>query len=518
MLERLTARLKTQALFSSIKMSGSCPVWLSAHISKKEVQLKFKFTSGDSTQVGSTEFAKQLLSSALQDINPSFAQQIVSENNWRKNYQAYFLQLADIEFGPGSASIEFLQSALNYLGGQLKSESGETMQSIANRGFASKGLVSTHKIQGSGSAAPYWFDSTPLTAVAESWVRHGLAEPAVIQSFSYLQQNTSLPIADDLLVALAGNAELSFAKDWLSLGGRVAVVGRQNQTAWASLIAHAEQSAGTLFVPSLVAVRTGQPLAELAGLDLIDNLAEITSWIHELSRNEQRLAIASFAYVGGAKQIVTQAAQDCIVATVTSNLPKSKVALSWLATPLDVVVVGKEVTEAQVAKFASRSIATKLRDAIWQIFGQLKAPQTRQLGIENLVAFDASSVRQGSSYLLAKHSEKWRALLAHRQGNLVCYTVAPPATTRSVLGVKILNYTYRGLDRFGVRPFSALETRRAMALLLLSKLHDTATSARHTDAVALVSATAIHGGTWRLAYRPDSIWVPATVYGWFSRK
>lgn len=476
----------------------------------------FNFTKGDSGKVGSTEFAKQLLSSALQTIDPDLAKRILAESNWRKNYQGYFLQLADIEFGDRSTSIEFLQSALNYLGAQLKTSSGESMQAVANRGFASKGLVDTHEIHGSRPAEPYWLDATPLTAVAEKWINADLAEPEVLQSFAYLQQNPALAIADDLLVALAGNAELSFAKDWLSLGGRVAVIGRQNAVAWASLIDHAKQSAGTLFVPTLVGAKPDQELADIAGLDLVENLAEIASWIHDLSRSEQRLVIASFAYVGGAKQIVTQAAQDCLIAVASNNLPKAKLALSWLATPLDVVVANESVTQSQTSKFDTRSFATKLRDAIWQAFGQLKSPQAHAMKTKGSVAFDASSVRQGSSYLLAKHSEKWRALLAFRQGNLVSYIVAPPATTRSVLGVKILNYTYRGLGRFGVKPFSAVETRRAMALLLLRNL--TAASARQTDAVALVSANAIHGGTWRLAYKPDTIWVPATFYGWLSRK
>ena len=109
----------------------------------------FNFTNGDSGKVGSTEFAKQLLSSALQTIDPDLAKRILAESNWRKNYHGYFLQLADIEFGDRSTSIEFLQSALNYLGAQLKTSSGESMQAVANRGFASKGLVDTHEIHGS---------------------------------------------------------------------------------------------------------------------------------------------------------------------------------------------------------------------------------------------------------------------------------------------------------------------------------------------------------------------------------
>jgi hypothetical protein len=84
-----------------------------------------------------------------------------------------------------------------------------------------------------------------------------------------------------------------------------------------------------------------------------------------------------------------------------------------------------------------------------------------------------------------------------------------------------LNYTYRALDRFGVHPFSARATSRALDLLLLRNLNDPASPAATNNIgnqVALVSATAIHGGTWRMAYRPDSIWVVATLLGVFSRQ
>ena len=112
-------------------------------------------------------------------------------------------------------------------------------------------------------------------------------------------------------------------------------------------------------------------------------------------------------------------------------------------------------------------------------------------------------------------------MVAARQGNLVSYTVAPPAATRSVLSVKVLNYTYKGLARFGVYPFSAAATRRVMALLLLRNLNDStspAAPANSGNQVRLVSATSVHGATWRLAYRSESIWVVATVLGFFSRR
>lgn len=482
----------------------------------KEVRLQFSFSDGKKS-VTSTEFAKSLLASALERVDPKLAGDIAVESNWRKNYQRYFAALAEFEFTPSSVGLDFMQSALNFLGSQIQDETGESLLDKAQRGFLQSGLVETVVVSGHGEPEPYWPGESSLPALAKNWVEDDLAEPGVIEAFEFLQQRQNLNIKSDLLVALAGNAELSFAKDWLSLGGRVAVVARTNQAAWSDLLDHAKHSGGEL----LVCVRTSEPrsenLASAAGLDLVKDLELICSWLRELSRGQSRIVLASFAYVAGSKQIVTQAAQDAIISVATTSLAKSKLVLSWLATPLDVVVASQRITDCQKLKYSSRNSFIRLRDAVWQVFGQLQAPTFFSLP-NGASVFDASSARQGSSYLLAKHSEKWRALLAARQGNLVSYEVAPPAKTRSVLSVKVLNHTYRGLWRFGVKPFTAKATRRAMALLLLRNLHDPAARSRAADPVALVSDSAIHGGTWRTAYRTESIWIPATILGWLSRK
>jgi hypothetical protein len=486
--------------------------------------LKFSFRDAQGRPLSSTEFAKQLLSSAVESANPGLARDILDESNWRKNYQRYFLQLSEIEFAAPKHAIDFMQSALAALTGQIKNENNISIFELARDGFAASALVETVEISGNSAAEPHWPNSSAsLETVAADWVKRGLAESDVQSAFRFLDQNPKLTPGADLLFALAGNAELSGAKDWLSLGGRVAVVARPNPAAWQSLIDHAQQSAGTLLVPVLRSRDSVGEVASRAGLDLVQDVSAIASWLHELSRNESRLVVSSYAYIGGSNQIVAQAAQDSIIAVASTNIVKSKLALSWLATPLDVVVGSRSIFDEQLARHESRSFLTRLRDSIWRVFGQLTKPSPSLITTANgqAASFDASSVRQGSSYLLAKHSEKWRAMVAARQGNLVSYTVAPPAATRSVLGVRVLNYTYKGLARFGVYPFSARATRRVMALLLLRNLNDpssVAATANSANQLNLVSATSIHGGTWRMAYQPESIWVAATVLGFFSSK
>jgi hypothetical protein len=484
--------------------------------------VKFSFRDPQGNTVGSTEFAKQILSTAVEKAHVDFAREILAETKWRKNYQSYFLKLSEIEFGDRAIALEVMQSALAAMTEQIQNENNESIAGLARAGFIAKDLVETVVITGAGVVEPMW-PNAHLAELATGWVNRDLAEPDVLEAFRFLQNNPGIKPGGDLLFALAGNAELSGAKDWLSLGGRVAVVARPNPVAWQSLIDHAKRSAGTLLVPVLRANAAKPEVSERAGLDLVQDISAIASWLHELSRTESRIVVSSYAYIGGSNQIIAQAAQDALIAVATANIAKSKLALSWLATPLDVVVAGKEIYDRQLEKYRARGSLVRARDGFWRIFGQLEkaAPVLIETTSGSSVLFDASSVRQGSSYLLAKHSEKWRAMVAARQGNLVSYTVAPPAATRSVLSVKVLNYTYKGLARFGVYPFSAAATRRVMTLLLLRNLNDSnspAEPANSGNQVRLVSATSVHGATWRLAYSSESIWVVATVLGFFSRR
>lgn len=485
--------------------------------------MKFSFMDAQGKPLGSTDFAKQILASAAQLADPNLAQDIAAETKWRKNYQRYFLRFSELEFA-NARSMDVMQSALNALTGQIRNENKQSMIDVARQGFASAGLVQTIEIGGHSTTEARWpVKVASLEVIADDWVRRGLAESDVASAFRFLDQHPDVAPGGDLLFALAGNAELSSAKDWLSLGGRVAVVARPNAAAWQLLIDHAKNTSGTLLVPVLSSRGSAGELSQLAGLDLVQDIEAIASWLHDLSRKESRLVLSSYAYVGGSNQIIAQAAQDALIAVASANIVKSKLALSWLATPLDVVVGDVSIYADQLAKHRSRGFVARTRDAFWGIFGEVAKPAAKliEVGTSRAASFDASSIRQGSSYLLAKHSEKWRAMVAARQGNLVSYTVAPPATTRSVLRVKILNYTYKGLARFGIYPFSAQATRRVMALLLLRNLNDpsaVAAPANSSNQVALVSSTAVHAGTWRTAYQPDSIWVVATVLGFFSRK
>ncbi|MFM1956969.1 MAG: hypothetical protein RLZ41_368, partial [Actinomycetota bacterium] len=130
---------------------------------------------------------------------------------------------------------------------------------------------------------------------------------------------------------------------------------------------------------------------------------------------------------------------------------------------------------------------------------------------EKLALIDPTSSVQGSSYALAKRSQRWRAYLANSQGVKVSYAVAPPARTWSVLSFRALNATYRGASKFGMQPFTVSDATLATTALLIRDLHGPMPQRGST---ALHSESAIHGGLWRLVYRPAQVWTRATLIGW----
>ncbi len=441
----------------------------------------------------STAFAKALLADWLEPIRPELALAIRSESDWRRNYQQHFYAITKLE-------IEQPKLPWGELAAQLPSRillsSGLTLQQAAEQGWASRRPTAYTIIRGVGSVKsielPTSVSSLNLTT----------ATADALRAFDFIRANNALDISSDILVALAGNAELAATRDWLDWGGTVAVIARGNEPAYTALIEHAKQSAGTLFFVD-------------GGLDLVSDIQKCAEFLRTLSFLDKRIVLAAYGYAPGSNQIKLQAAQIAL-AQVAMSLPKTKLALAWLATPLDVVSCDKDLVEQQIAANLNRSLATKLRDALLKV----KHCEPELIGDEELTGlFDASANRQGPSYLIAKHSERWLALQAMRMGFLTSFTVAPPAATESVIGARrILGRTLKGLTRFGIGHFAAKDTATMMAALMVRNLHDPQAPARQAQSTGRLEAkalaeTAIHAGIFTSAYQVDSLWVAASLLG-----
>ena len=83
------------------------------------------------------------------------------------------------------------------------------------------------------------------------------------------------------------------------------------------------------------------------------------------------------------------------------------------------------------------------------------------------------------------------------------------AKTQSVLGVRILRATFAGSPKFGLIPFEVKEAVDLSAALLICVLNEP----KRLSPMASYIDLAVHGGLWRLIYRPNDAWRASTVRG-----
>ncbi|MEI8231412.1 MAG: hypothetical protein WCG32_02425 [Actinomycetes bacterium] len=469
------------------------------------------------TATGSTVLGRAVLGAAVSVVNPKLSEEISLQSNWRKTYQSLFARVAKAEFATKHSALEVANYGLASFEQRIATSSGENLLELIRTSWRNnKGNVLTVKIHGSGVPQIPGIDELHL----KQMVANHSAEKGIIDAVQGLSGHA---FNADLLVALAGGAEYSPTRLWLDWGGDVAIVARSRKELWSELITRARKSSGTLFVPVLAKKLTkdvnslsDDELASLAGLDLVEDYEAITGWIAELARTDsRRIVLGNYAYAPGAKHIEVQAVQHCIARTITEALPKSRVVLSWLATPTDSHVVSVEFANDIATRFTKRSRFTKIRDFVFSAREHKPETFNSEAGIKYAL-IDPTSSMQGSSYALAKRVQRWMAYQQVAAGRVVSYQVAPPATTDSVLSHRILRATYRGAPHFGLFPYETHKAVRISALLLIAQLQ----APINQGFEQVYSQLAVHGGLWRSLYNPADLWRVTTIrgiWGYFSK-
>lgn len=474
--------------------------------------------------VRSTELARRVLAASAKSF-PELQQNILGAPNWRTWYLRLYADLAIKEGLSVKDTTEVATAGLAEFHSCLLTETGIPLKQAVSEGF-DKDLVETIEIRGSKPIEKISIDGLtgPMEQSATDWVSDGLAEPGLIESFRYLDQNESLDLGKDLLFAVAGAAEFAPTEHWLRWGGTAAVVARPNPASWQKLISLARSSGGTMLVPirkSLITKPisdlTDEELANLAGLDILEHFEEISSWMRELSpRPRRRFVLGLYAYTPSVNHIRVQGVQESLAAVAMEKLAESKLALSWLATPTDSAPGPASIGERAIARFGSRSPSQIIRDSLLGLLNAARPAKPKfydGADGEKLALIDASVQQQGPSYSFSKRTQRWRAYLAHYAGVKVSYAISPPARTNSVLRHKILRASYQGAPLFGVKPFEVKVAKSAAAAVLARDLNDPTSFATKETTTELHTFSAVHGGLWGLAYRPRSIWIAATLLG-----
>jgi hypothetical protein len=474
--------------------------------------------------VRSTELARRVLAAGAKDF-PELQQNILGAPNWRTWYLRLYADLAMKEGISVKDTTEVAAAGLAEFHRCLFTEAGVPLKQAVSEGF-DKDLVETIEIKGTNSAEKIAIDGLTgsLEQAATEWVADGLAEPGLIESFRYLDQNQSLDLGQDLLFAVAGAAEFAPTEHWLRWGGTVAVVARPNPTTWRKLISLARSTGGTMLVPirralvsKPVANLSDEEIAAVAGLDILEHYAEISGWMGKLSpRPSRRFVLGLYAYTPSVNHIRVQGVQESLAAVAMEKFSASKLALSWLATPTDSAPGPASIASRAIARFGSRSPSHIIRDSLLGLINAARIAKPKfyeGTNGEKLSLIDASVQQQGPSYSFSKRTQRWRAYLAHYSGVKISYAISPPARTNSVLRHKILRASYRGAPLFGVKPFEVKVAKSAAAAVLARDLNDPASFSNRETTTELHTYSAVHGGLWGLAYQPRSIWIAATLLG-----
>jgi hypothetical protein len=474
--------------------------------------------------VRSTEFARRTLAAAAKD-NRELYQNISGAPDWRKWYIRLFAELAIEEARSPAQLAKMATAGLNEFRSHLHTSSGEKLSVAVSKGFDSD-LVETVVIRGTGNKKPIAVarHSGPLATIAAEWDSNGWAEPGLIESFRFLDQNPNLSLDGNLLFAVAGAAEFAPTEHWLAWGGQVAVVARNNPKTWERLISMARASAGQMLVPVVREDKSvplenlsDQQLAQIAGLDMLEHYAEIASWMKQLSNKAiSKFILGLYAYTPKTNHIRVQSVQEALADLAMQKFSSEKLVLSWLATPTDSTAGPASIGLDQQSRFSKRSSLHVIRDSFLGIINGARAAKPKYFDSESgekLVLIDASVQQQGPSYSFSKRTQRWRAYLAHYAGFRVSYQVSPPARTKSVLSHKILRASYRGAPLFGVKPFEVDVAKSASAAALVRDVMDAKAYSNKKTTTELQCYSAIHGGLWRIAYRPRSVWIAATLIG-----
>ena len=470
--------------------------------------MTYKLMSVTSGSKSSTAVVREIVAALLSTPVPT------DPAEFRKTYRSLFRQLTIEEFRDSSDGTYIMRTGLDVFHKSIVGETGNTLDSDISRAWTESAqefsLIEWRGVEGS-KAFP------DLTHKSVDWVTNHLAEPHAAVALASVA-GTQLA-SEDVLIALAAGAECAPTIPWLQAGGSVVAIMRSGEERWSRLLNETRRGS-SLFIPIRWKEADGPlpsdaaTIAKHAGIDLLDDCLEIARLVGSFvaSANKDKLLVGGFAYAPGAQHIVVQAVQDSLMA----QAGKAGTALAWLGTPTDSVAVPPTVVEENLQRYATRRIGTRVRDAVWQAFGQLKPPPSKTYETTAGVPFgviDCSAEMQGPNYAISKRSQRWRACVAAADGIRTAYITTPPARTDSVLSFRILHATYQGAPKVGITPFTVEDTVQLGAQLMVARMRQ---GTAVTPGFDVFHSDAVHAGLWRLKYLPQSVWRAATVMGFWG--
>lgn len=468
--------------------------------------------AGESRSTGAV--GRAVVAAALEPIDPVGAAAVRSETAWRRAYPTHFRRLVEAAGHDDGAAVASARAGLTELHEQMRWNDG-TEDRPLSEAVTGGSAPETEVVQGVGEREAEL--SVPLQGrrlrgdelrrQLDRWVDQGVMEPGARAAVNAVIDHPEwLRFDGHTLVVLGAGAEMGPLRSALRWGATVAAVDLPRPDIWEGVLTYARNGAGRLIVPTRAG---GKEIEHRAGVDLLHDPASVVAWLAGVDGTP---VLGNYVYADGGTNLRLSAATDAL--TVALQQQRNDVALAFLATPTDAFDVPAEAVEHanrsyETGKGAIRRVRSPLR------FASRGRLLTRQYAPDATAPFVSDTIvpQQGPNYLLAKRIHRWRSTVAAADGRLVSMTVAPPTRTQSVLKNRALAAAYAGAHRFGVEVFAPATSNTLMAALLAYDLQHGGVAARPGAPFRQEGRTAVHGGTWRVAYEPRSALGIAALLG-----
>lgn len=473
--------------------------------------VQFPLIDGDrSTQ----RTGRDVFAAAAAACDARLADAITAETAWRSAYPRHLRALTVRAAAAPADGVAIARAGLDQVHDAFVFVDDPGTRSLADAMAAPTGpALSTRTVAGEGVHAPLvvpyrgrTLQGDALLAAADDWRRRGIVEPAVVTALERLTEHPDwLDLRDTWFAVLGAGAEMAPTGTLLAWGADVVAVDMPQPQIWRRLEDLAAAGTGRLHVP---VDDRGGPL----GVDLTADAPRVLGW---LATFEKPLVAGNYAYADGAQFARVSVAADAVLAGLRRQRDDHGVVC--IATPTDAFAVPADVVEDArrrhdgVGAVVGRGVRTLSgnRLLVPNYRETVRTDDGRQVGIA-----DSLVLQQGPNYALAKRIQRWRALTTHADDAFGAVQVAPPTRTRSVLKSRVLAAAYAGAAMFGVETFEPATSSALMAALLV---HDLRTHHDHGSPVPLpeheLTAAAVHGGLWRVAWEPRTALPLAVVRG-----
>eukprot|EP01095_Lingulamoeba_sp_RSL-Kostka_P001173 TRINITY_DN1165_c5_g1_i1.p1 TRINITY_DN1165_c5_g1~~TRINITY_DN1165_c5_g1_i1.p1 ORF type:complete len:531 (+),score=220.26 TRINITY_DN1165_c5_g1_i1:70-1662(+) len=460
--------------------------------------------------------------------NDELAQKILTEKNWRKNYNKLVvehvkacLQSPEAAYGAAEAGIKTLQESFNFKRGEEVTPLLEAMENI-------DGTFELGRIKGTGKQktkleVPYHgkiVHDIMLKKLVKDWQKYGTIEKSCADSIINVVDNKDwIDLSEEYFVLFGASSAMGPYLTLMELGANIIAIDINRRNTWEFLIEKAKKSSGTLYFPlskPQSEIKDDEELYNSAGCDLLSQTPEIKNWLLSLFPEEE-FTVGCYVYLDSEAHVRLALACDVITQYLIKNREFS-VNLAYLCTPTDIHVIAEEASQAALNNYNEMGLANISVLPIRTFFGNKyltknAIPPIAGANGENFYIVDGLVNAQGPNYALAKRMQHWRAILARKNECVVSSNVAPSTATKSVVHNRQFAWAYDGMPFFKPIEIFEQETSNAImcALLINDINNEKSVSNPESSAIELKNPfelfryNACHGGVSRCAYKVGSI-------------